>query len=82
MARLQQPTSRYETVAGRVFAADRVEMRPLAQLPALSRFSPHRDVSVLVSMFQDRWQPLAAIQAEGRLLDFAANGLDFDPVLR
>jgi len=44
-----------QTIAGRVFAADKVEMENLAQLTALSRFSPkYRDVSVVVSMLQGR----------------------------
>ena len=69
------------------FAADRVEMGPLAQFPALKgRFSPQLQGRISASV--NASGPLAAfnvaaIQAEGqlRLLDFAANGLDFDPVL-
>jgi translocation and assembly module TamB len=68
------------------FAADKVEMENLAQLTALSRFSPQLQGRISGSV--NASGPLtafnvAAIQAKGqlRLLDFAANGLDFDPVL-
>lgn len=68
------------------FAADQVQMAGLAQLGALSRFSPkvrgrvsaNINASGSLTNFN-----VAAVQAAGqlRLLSLAVNGLDFDPVL-
>lgn len=68
------------------FAADGVELGNLAQVPALSRFSAQVEGSLSGNVNASgplTGFNLAAIQASGqlRLLDLAANGLDFDPVL-